>query len=196
MACASGPNGQRSMWSLCEQCGAISMIDKDWLTRRLNFWNHRYLQQSAHADITLLSCFYPFFIADFPPRLVLEHLPNNLLSATRRCRLTPSLATSNPVLAPSPSPPSVPSPRVSHNRKRKKVHMLRFRPPRLLALSLLVYYNALYHKDMGNKHPTINYLDSRKAPKIVLWVSLAIDGADSCEDIRRRCQIVIWYYHY
>ncbi|EDR09145.1 uncharacterized protein LACBIDRAFT_326529 [Laccaria bicolor S238N-H82] len=29
MACASGPNGHRSMWSLCEQCGAISMIDKD-----------------------------------------------------------------------------------------------------------------------------------------------------------------------
>lgn len=31
--------------------------------------------------------------------------------------------------------------------KEKKVHMFRFRPPRLLALSLLVYYNAMYHKD-------------------------------------------------
>ncbi|KAJ7072509.1 hypothetical protein C8F01DRAFT_1076493 [Mycena amicta] len=27
VACASGPNGQRTMWSFCEQCGAISMVD-------------------------------------------------------------------------------------------------------------------------------------------------------------------------
>ncbi|KAF8629192.1 hypothetical protein AX17_005777 [Amanita inopinata Kibby_2008] len=29
VACASGPNGQRTMWSLCEQCGSISMVDAD-----------------------------------------------------------------------------------------------------------------------------------------------------------------------
>ncbi|KAF6760050.1 hypothetical protein DFP72DRAFT_94017 [Ephemerocybe angulata] len=29
MACASGVNGQRTMWSHCEQCGAISMVDCD-----------------------------------------------------------------------------------------------------------------------------------------------------------------------
>ncbi|KAJ7209572.1 hypothetical protein GGX14DRAFT_364586 [Mycena pura] len=27
VACASGSNGQRTMWSFCEQCGAISMVD-------------------------------------------------------------------------------------------------------------------------------------------------------------------------
>ncbi|KAI0044347.1 hypothetical protein FA95DRAFT_1497229 [Auriscalpium vulgare] len=30
MACQSGTNGQRSMWSHCEQCGAIEMIDPDY----------------------------------------------------------------------------------------------------------------------------------------------------------------------
>ncbi|TEB37529.1 hypothetical protein FA13DRAFT_1752279 [Coprinellus micaceus] len=29
MACASGVNGLRTMWSHCEQCGAISMVDCD-----------------------------------------------------------------------------------------------------------------------------------------------------------------------
>lgn len=29
VACASGVNGQRSMWSHCEQCGAISMVESD-----------------------------------------------------------------------------------------------------------------------------------------------------------------------
>jgi hypothetical protein len=29
MACASGVNGQRTMWSHCEQCGAISMVECD-----------------------------------------------------------------------------------------------------------------------------------------------------------------------
>ncbi|TFL07886.1 hypothetical protein BDV98DRAFT_41624 [Pterulicium gracile] len=29
VACASGVNGTRSMWSFCEQCGAISMVDSD-----------------------------------------------------------------------------------------------------------------------------------------------------------------------
>ncbi|PFH52018.1 hypothetical protein AMATHDRAFT_141074 [Amanita thiersii Skay4041] len=29
IACASGLNGQRTMWSFCEQCGAISMVDAD-----------------------------------------------------------------------------------------------------------------------------------------------------------------------
>jgi hypothetical protein len=29
VACASGPSGQRTMWSFCEQCGAISMVDTD-----------------------------------------------------------------------------------------------------------------------------------------------------------------------
>ncbi|EKM53880.1 uncharacterized protein PHACADRAFT_257360 [Phanerochaete carnosa HHB-10118-sp] len=29
MACASGPNGQRTMWAHCEQCGAIEMVDFD-----------------------------------------------------------------------------------------------------------------------------------------------------------------------
>ncbi|KIL68912.1 hypothetical protein M378DRAFT_158049 [Amanita muscaria Koide BX008] len=29
IACASGPNGQRKMWSLCEQCGAVSIVDTD-----------------------------------------------------------------------------------------------------------------------------------------------------------------------
>ncbi|KAF7321499.1 hypothetical protein MKEN_00670700 [Mycena kentingensis (nom. inval.)] len=27
VACASGLNGTRTMWSFCEQCGAISMVD-------------------------------------------------------------------------------------------------------------------------------------------------------------------------
>ncbi|KAJ7668414.1 hypothetical protein DFH06DRAFT_1181616 [Mycena polygramma] len=27
VACASGLNGQRTMWSFCENCGAISMVD-------------------------------------------------------------------------------------------------------------------------------------------------------------------------
>ncbi|TFK44552.1 hypothetical protein BDQ12DRAFT_673199 [Crucibulum laeve] len=27
IACAAGPNGQRTMWSFCEQCGAISMVE-------------------------------------------------------------------------------------------------------------------------------------------------------------------------
>ncbi|CAK5281367.1 unnamed protein product [Mycena citricolor] len=27
VACASGINGQRTMWSFCEQCGSISMVD-------------------------------------------------------------------------------------------------------------------------------------------------------------------------
>ncbi|KAF9484496.1 hypothetical protein BDN70DRAFT_849737 [Pholiota conissans] len=29
IACASGVNGQRTMWSHCEQCGAISMVESD-----------------------------------------------------------------------------------------------------------------------------------------------------------------------
>ncbi|KAF9451299.1 hypothetical protein P691DRAFT_808287 [Macrolepiota fuliginosa MF-IS2] len=29
VACASGLNGQRTMWSFCEQCGAISMVETD-----------------------------------------------------------------------------------------------------------------------------------------------------------------------
>lgn len=29
VACASGLNGQRTMWSFCEQCGAISMVESD-----------------------------------------------------------------------------------------------------------------------------------------------------------------------
>ncbi|KAI0091533.1 hypothetical protein BDY19DRAFT_991228 [Irpex rosettiformis] len=29
MACASGINGQRTMWAHCEQCGAIEMVDTD-----------------------------------------------------------------------------------------------------------------------------------------------------------------------
>lgn len=29
IACASGLNGQRTMWSFCEQCGAISMVESD-----------------------------------------------------------------------------------------------------------------------------------------------------------------------
>ncbi|KXN90184.1 hypothetical protein AN958_04674 [Leucoagaricus sp. SymC.cos] len=29
IACASGLNGQRTMWSFCEQCGAISMVETD-----------------------------------------------------------------------------------------------------------------------------------------------------------------------
>ncbi|KIM45135.1 hypothetical protein M413DRAFT_17235 [Hebeloma cylindrosporum] len=29
VACASGINGQRTMWSHCEQCGAISMVESD-----------------------------------------------------------------------------------------------------------------------------------------------------------------------
>ncbi|KAF8972921.1 hypothetical protein BDZ97DRAFT_1648676 [Flammula alnicola] len=29
VACASGANGQRTMWSHCEQCGAISMVESD-----------------------------------------------------------------------------------------------------------------------------------------------------------------------
>jgi len=30
VACASSSHGQRSMWSHCEQCGAIEMIDSDY----------------------------------------------------------------------------------------------------------------------------------------------------------------------
>ncbi|KAH9983627.1 hypothetical protein BJV74DRAFT_797332 [Russula compacta] len=30
VACASGSDGQRTMWSHCEQCGAIEMIDPDY----------------------------------------------------------------------------------------------------------------------------------------------------------------------
>ncbi|KAH8107852.1 hypothetical protein BXZ70DRAFT_16615 [Cristinia sonorae] len=29
MACSSGPNGQRTMWAHCEECGAIEMVDTD-----------------------------------------------------------------------------------------------------------------------------------------------------------------------
>jgi hypothetical protein len=29
IACSPGMNGQRTMWSYCEQCGAISMVDSD-----------------------------------------------------------------------------------------------------------------------------------------------------------------------
>lgn len=29
IACATGVNGQRTMWSHCEQCGAISMVESD-----------------------------------------------------------------------------------------------------------------------------------------------------------------------
>ncbi|GLB44918.1 hypothetical protein LshimejAT787_1802550 [Lyophyllum shimeji] len=29
VACAPGLNGQRTMWSFCEQCGAISMVEHD-----------------------------------------------------------------------------------------------------------------------------------------------------------------------
>lgn len=29
VACSAGPDGQRTMWSFCEQCGAISMVDSD-----------------------------------------------------------------------------------------------------------------------------------------------------------------------
>ncbi|KAK7685289.1 hypothetical protein QCA50_011652 [Cerrena zonata] len=29
MACSAGPNGRRSMWAHCEQCGAIEMVDSD-----------------------------------------------------------------------------------------------------------------------------------------------------------------------
>ncbi|KAF8070312.1 hypothetical protein FPV67DRAFT_1561170 [Lyophyllum atratum] len=29
VACAPGLNGQRTMWSFCEQCGAISMVEND-----------------------------------------------------------------------------------------------------------------------------------------------------------------------
>ena len=66
--------------------------------------------------------------------------------------------------------------RDSHNEKRKKgSHASLSTSPRLLALSLLVYYNVMYHKDMRNKPRTnclilsfINHLDSRKALEIVL----------------------------
>ena len=27
VACEAGPNGQRSMWAMCEQCGAINMVE-------------------------------------------------------------------------------------------------------------------------------------------------------------------------
>jgi len=30
IACASGVNGQRTMWSHCENCGAISVVECDW----------------------------------------------------------------------------------------------------------------------------------------------------------------------
>ncbi|THV06801.1 hypothetical protein K435DRAFT_773118 [Dendrothele bispora CBS 962.96] len=29
VACAPGLNGQRTMWSFCEDCGAISMVNED-----------------------------------------------------------------------------------------------------------------------------------------------------------------------
>lgn len=29
MACAAGPDGRRTMWSFCEDCGSISMVDSD-----------------------------------------------------------------------------------------------------------------------------------------------------------------------
>ncbi|KIM91992.1 hypothetical protein PILCRDRAFT_57034 [Piloderma croceum F 1598] len=29
IACAAGPNGRRTMWSFCEDCGSISMVDSD-----------------------------------------------------------------------------------------------------------------------------------------------------------------------
>ncbi|KAG2111290.1 uncharacterized protein F5147DRAFT_573724 [Suillus discolor] len=29
VACSAGPDGSRTMWSFCEQCGAISMVDSD-----------------------------------------------------------------------------------------------------------------------------------------------------------------------
>ncbi|KAF9227297.1 hypothetical protein BS17DRAFT_775252 [Gyrodon lividus] len=29
VACSAGPEGSRTMWSFCEQCGAISMVDSD-----------------------------------------------------------------------------------------------------------------------------------------------------------------------
>ncbi|OJT05081.1 hypothetical protein TRAPUB_4146 [Trametes pubescens] len=29
MACSAGPNGRRSMWALCEECGAIEIVDSD-----------------------------------------------------------------------------------------------------------------------------------------------------------------------
>ncbi|KAI0035866.1 hypothetical protein K488DRAFT_42345 [Vararia minispora EC-137] len=30
VACSSGPSGARTMWSHCEECGAIEMIDPDY----------------------------------------------------------------------------------------------------------------------------------------------------------------------
>ncbi|KAA1471879.1 hypothetical protein DENSPDRAFT_143240 [Dentipellis sp. KUC8613] len=30
IACSAGTNGQRTMWSHCEQCGAIEMVDPDY----------------------------------------------------------------------------------------------------------------------------------------------------------------------
>jgi len=27
VSCEAGPNGQRSMWSMCEECGAVQMLD-------------------------------------------------------------------------------------------------------------------------------------------------------------------------
>ncbi|PIL33981.1 hypothetical protein GSI_03689 [Ganoderma sinense ZZ0214-1] len=29
MACSAGPNGRRSMWAHCEECGAIEIVDSD-----------------------------------------------------------------------------------------------------------------------------------------------------------------------
>ncbi|KIY46168.1 hypothetical protein FISHEDRAFT_31714, partial [Fistulina hepatica ATCC 64428] len=29
VACSAGLNDQRTMWSFCEQCGAISMVEQD-----------------------------------------------------------------------------------------------------------------------------------------------------------------------
>ncbi|KAI0666657.1 hypothetical protein C8Q78DRAFT_1072312 [Trametes maxima] len=29
IACSAGPNGRRSMWALCEECGAIEIVDSD-----------------------------------------------------------------------------------------------------------------------------------------------------------------------
>jgi len=118
--------------------------------------------------------FYPFLLLIFPSAVAFGAL-------IRQSAFGNTLMSTHPVFGNIGSCPcalapttSVPSPRVSHNRKRKKVHMFRFRPPRLLALSLLVYYNAMYHKDMGKKPPTncsilsfINHLDSRKASEIV-----------------------------
>jgi hypothetical protein len=186
MACASGPNGQRSMWSLCEQCGAISIIDKDWLFQKTQLLKFRYPRASAHADI-ICYLFLSFFIADFPLRGWFWSTYSTI-RFRQHVDVDPPRLWQHRILSLRP--------RHHHRQSRfhqHKVHMLRFRPPRLLALSWLVYYNAMYHKDMGNKLPTnclilsfINHLDSRKAPGIVLWVDCELsyrqvnkNGADS-----------------